>query len=229
MKLGTMRIFRPLTLVAACTVLGVIGFTMGNNKLARTKLDKPLSIQRSDEKVIELKKFSDEPYEYDELSIKKTNLVSGQKFNPLTLLSEKEGASAENWLEGLEFSFKNKTESKINYLRFEMNFPETSAGGPMMVYQIILGVSPNASNEVKMRRPPFSLDAEATYRYTVSERELRKVKTFLASRGFQLENLNKIVIRVGEIIYDDGKRWSQAWYKSNPDLPSKWEKITKQP
>ncbi len=53
MKLGTMRIFRPLTLVAACTVLGVIGFTMGNNKLARTKLDKPLSIQRSDEKVIE--------------------------------------------------------------------------------------------------------------------------------------------------------------------------------
>ncbi len=66
--------------------------------------------------------------------------------------------------------------------------------------------------------------------FTLSSRELEGVKKFLAAGGFHLASLNKVVIRIGYIIYDNGMRWEQGyWYRPNPNEPGKYERMSPQP
>jgi hypothetical protein len=225
-KLKANRSLQLIILLLTCATSGLVGFAFRSSEKPINTVSRlsPTQYQQLDEKVIELKNFPGEPYKYDDLSVKKNKLTPGQKFSSLSM-AEKAGGSAGDWLENLEFTLKNNWEKKITYLRFEFDFLETRVGRPMMVYQTSLGVPPNAPENVKKFRKPFSLGPGEVYHYMLSEQELKNIKKFLANGTFQLENLSKLSIRVGDIIYDDGMRWSQVWYKPNLSYPGGYEKI----
>lgn len=224
-KLKTNRLFQLMTLLVVCSTSAFLGSTSRSETKNSTRVSVVLAPQQSDEKVIELKTFPTEPYQFDDLSVKKTKIVAGQRFNIRTV-AEQAGAQTENWIEGLEFNFKNKTEKEVKYIRLEFDFPETKTGTPMLVYQTVFGVIPNSKENVKKAHQPFSLESDASFKYMLTERELQNIKKFLSSRSFQLESMNSIVIRVEDIFYEDGTRWWQgSWFKPNPNQPSGYEKI----
>lgn len=219
-KLKTNRLFQLMTLLVVCSTSAFLGSTSRSETKNSTRVP-----QQSDEKVIELKTFPNEPYQFDDLNVKKTRIVAGQRFNIRTM-TEQTGIQTENWIEGLEFSFKNKTEKKVTYIRLEFDFPETRTGTPMLVYQTVFGVLPNSKEDVKKVRQPFSLESDARFKYVLTERELQNIKKFLSSRSFQLESLNSVVIRVEVMYYEDGTRWWQGkWFKPNPNQPGGYERV----
>ena len=79
-----------------------------------------------------------------------------------------------------------------------------------------------------MARPaePLLLEAGGVTTLTLSAQQLKALRDFLGLRKFQLADLNKAVLRMTSIFYEDGTMWSQGnYYRPNPDKPGGYEKL----
>lgn len=229
-KLRTSRTLQLIMLLLVCTTSGLVGFAFRGNS------ERTLTIpQQSDEKVIERKEYGYEPFKFDNLSVRKVKIAPNQKLNARSL-AESQGGQLEDWLEDLEFTIKNKWDKTITYLDLDLTFPETRGGRPMMVYDLDIGIHPSAVGDAVKYGKPLALNADETLTFNLSAERLKKIKRFLALGGFELINLNKVVIRIGYIIFEDGMKWEQgSWYKPisgeepSAGKPGQYVKLTVNP
>jgi hypothetical protein len=232
--LKTNRIFQALVLLLLCLASAMAGFALRNDGTATPDVSfRSTLLQQSDEKVVERKEYGYEPFEFENLGVKKVKIAPAQKLSARNL-AEIGGGRAEDWLEDLEFTLRNNWDKPIYYIDFDLTFPETGIGRPMMVYDMDIGVHPTVSEEAKRYGKPLNLKPGEAYIFKLSSKMMEMIKKFLSSGGFQLANLNKAVIRIDYILFDDGMKWEQgSMYKPisgeepAPGKPGKYERIKK--
>ena len=213
-RLKVPSVIQILVLFVVCVVASMIGFAVRNNASA-PKPNQPSALQRSDEKVVEIKEYSGKPYDVSELSVKKVKILPGEK------LKVRSVAESEDWLDGLEFNIKNKWDKQIIWIHIELDFPETAVGGSLMIGNLDMGIHPQATENDKKYGKPLALNPGETVTYTLSKQWLAVIKKFLEQGGFQLANLNKVVIRISSTIFNDGTSWSEGnWFRYDPKSPN---------
>lgn len=216
-----------LILLVVCVGAAVLGFALVNSHAVTAKASRPRS-QRSDEKVIERKDFPSEPFRFGGLSVRKVKIAPRVKFNA-RLIAESGGGQVEDWLENLSFTIKNTSNKRMIYINVELDFPETTVNGPMMVYnQLGIGIHPKAFGDNLKYGTPLALDPGITTTFSFSAERLRLLKEFLALRSFQLADLNQATIRIDHVIFDDGMKWSQGdVYRPNPAARGGYERVNR--
>jgi len=212
--------------LVVCTGSAMIGFVLGNAKVMTGKASTPLLSRQSDEKEIDRYERPGEPFEFGNLNVKRTKVDLRQKFSAKSL-AQSGGGQPEDWLENLEFSLKNKLGKQITFILVQLQFPETEVNGPKMVYNLHMGIPVAASESEQKSASPLALEPGNKVVFTLSSEELKLLRQFLAIRHFELANLNKMVIRVVSVIFDDGMKWEMDYYfKPNPSLPSRYERVS---
>ena len=183
--------------------------------------------RQSDEKVVERTTFPNEPFEFGDLSVRKTKVSPGQRFSAISL-SEKAGGRVEDWLENLSFTLRNTSKRRMTYINVELDFPETVSNGPLMVYNHLgIGIHPKASGDMLKNAVPLALEPGGNVTLSFSAQHLSAIKEFLALRNFQLADLNQAVVRIDYVIFEGGTKWSQGDdYKPNPAERSGYERIS---
>ncbi|MGA9772434.1 MAG: hypothetical protein WBV94_25600 [Blastocatellia bacterium] len=226
-NLKTHRINQTVLLLAVCAISAMFGFALRDNETVAAKSYPPILLQQSDEKVIETYERDDDLLEFGNLSVKNTRIVPYQKFSA-NLLAEKGGGQAEDWLENLEFSLRNKSDKQIIYIQVELQFPDTATnGGLLMVYrEFCIGIHPKSGSTLKNIRP-LALNPGATTTATLSRDHLQRIKNFVGLKNFQLTDINKVVVKILAVIFDDGVMWSSGHYfRANPAAPGGYELIS---
>jgi hypothetical protein len=214
-----------LLFLTVCCGASMIGLCLGNNGTPTVKAERPLP-QKSDEKTIERTQFNNEPFRFGDLSVKKTNITLGEKFSA-TSIARSGGGQTEDWLENLKFTVENTSEKPITYIDVELDFPETmSARGMMVVNQLGIGVPPFVSGDRLKQTTPLMLDPAETITFMLSAQRLQMIKDFLAFKNFQLGDLNRVTIRIGYLVFEDGTKWEIGrYYRPNPNAPGGYERI----
>lgn len=156
-----------------------------------------------------------EPIELAELKIKGKAVSLGDTFK---------GES--DWLKNLTLKVKNKSEKPITLLQIDLDFPETSATGSIMMHQLFIGQSPDLGstrdNQPLLLKPNESVSISL-------ESEFADIKRLIELRQPPVENINRVVIRLGEVVFEDGTRYSGgSIFRRNPDAnnPRKWVPVT---
>ena len=224
-KLKGARVNQTVVFLAVCVSSAMLGFVMRNNKIVTAETDEPLLLRQSDEKVIERKESPNEPFEFGNLAVKKVKVFPRQKFSAASL-AETTGGQVEDWLENLEFTIRNKSDKQIVYFLLELHFPETENDGQKMVYNLPVGAHPKTSGKRKNNSEPLSLLPRDTFTMALSAKELDTIKSFLALRNYRLGTLNKVVIKIGNVAFEDGIIWEQgSYYRPNPEMPGGYERF----
>jgi hypothetical protein len=192
-------------------------------------------LRASDEKVIEWLGVSKQevtlrPYQLENFFVRKSEVTPYLKFNVkerVDKLPEKEQLKAEDWLEGLQLTIRNRADKPITFVLLELGFPETEAFGPKMVYQLKIGLGMNpGENEIKFVKP-LRIPPGESYVFTLPPQHLKGIKDFLGFKNFRLGDLNRLEILSDLSIFDDGIMWANGhFYKPNPSAPNGYERIT---
>ena len=139
-----------------------------------------------------------------------------------------EGFEAETgWLKGVTFKVKNRSEKAITALTIDFDFPETKeSAGAIMMHPLFLGQRPDFKSSIY--RPPLHLQPNETIEISL-EKEYAGIKTLIELKHPSVDVINKLVIRVGDMMFEDGTLYSGGFfYRRNPDPDSrqKWIQIT---
>ncbi|PYP87709.1 MAG: hypothetical protein DMF61_08645 [Blastocatellia bacterium AA13] len=211
--------------IIVCTGSVAFGLAVRDTGSISYKSRRPPQARASDEKIIERKEFPNEPFEFGNLTVQSTRVGVNQKFNSVFLFGSRRSS---DWLESLGFTLKNTSQKQITYIHLELDFPETSASGSMMVYnQLGIGIDPRRSSTIRSGREPLALNPGETITFAISAKEMASIKDFLSADKYPLGSLNKAVIRLGYIIFSDGSKWEQGdYYQPSLTTPGGYEHVT---
>jgi hypothetical protein len=219
-----------LVLLAICVASAMLGFLLGGLKPVSAKASGPLLPRQSDEKLIEISERTDELVEFGNLRLKDVTIAPSRKFSAASL-AVKGGGEVGDWLENLEFTLRNKTDKQITYIQFELQLPDTEASGPLMVYREFgIGIHPKAVGTLRggalRNDEPLALKPGDTAIARLSADHLQRIKRFIALRNFQLADINKVVVKILGVFFDDGLMWSSGhYYRGNSTAPGSYERI----
>jgi hypothetical protein len=214
-----------VVLIVVCVVSGILGLALGGRSRATAGASPPSLPRQSDEKVIERYERPGEPFEFSDLHVRNSKIALRQTFSARSL-AEKGGGQAEDWLENLEFKLKNKSDKRITFILLQLQFPETAANGPKMVYHLHVGIHPKPSVDELEHGKSLGVGPGDAVTFTVSAKELELIKQFLALRNFQLADLNKVLIRIVSVVFDDETKWEMDYYyRPNASAPGGFERI----
>jgi hypothetical protein len=230
--LRTNKLIQTFVLFVVCVISAIIGLALRNTRENIQKFNQSITLQQSDEKVIDRKEFNNEPFTLNDLSVKNTKISPGQKLSMRSLIDG--GGTAENWLEALEFTINNTYDKQITYLNFDIMFPETGVDRPMMVYQMDRGIHPTAFGDNLRYGASLALNPGESFTFKLTDEKLKTIREFLELGGFQLANLNQATIRIDTIYFADETKWSQGnmyrllpGEKPAPGRPAKYELVIK--
>lgn len=213
-----------VVLLALCAVLTTIGFSPGEDNRVGAGAGHGGPPQRSDLKVIERYERPGDPIEPSDFSVRGMRIKLREAFSA-NLLAKERGGDADAWLLGLSFSLKNIAKKRVTFILFELQFPETSATGPRMAHRVSMGQHPKRPESGKPVKP-LTLDPGDTTTYKLTAFDLEAIKQLLATGSYRIEALNKAVLRVLLVFFEDGWKWEQDYYyRPNPDSPHGYERI----
>ena len=152
-----------------------------------------------------------EPIEIIETSVKAKAITLGVGFE-----------AESDWLKYVTFKVKNRGDKAITFLQIDFDFPETKAvAGAMMMHQLLLGQRPDFKSTLK--NPPLFIKPGETIEISL-EAEHRNIKRLIEPKLPSVENINQLVIRTGEMTFEDGTLYSGGFLlRRNPDT-SNWQK-----
>ncbi len=133
-----------------------------------------------------------------------------------------------DWLEYVIFKVKNKSDKPITFFQIDLDFPETKATGSIMMHQIFAGQRPDFKST--LNNPPLYLKPGETMEISLKS-EYNDIKKHIEMRHPSVENINKLVVRTGDVVFEDGTLYSVgSFFKRNPDPnnPRKWVKVTEE-
>ncbi len=133
------------TLILVCVGAALLGFILGDTDNTTATASSGLSSRQSEEKTITIFQRDDELVDFGDLRIGNVSVTPNQKFDITSLGIGPE--KKDDWLENLEFTMKNKSDKQITAIVFELQFPDTTVKGSIMVYRGLgLGVPPGSSS-----------------------------------------------------------------------------------
>jgi hypothetical protein len=138
----------------------------------------------------------------------------------LAELSEgvKVGAETE-WLKGLSWEIKNRSNKNILSIDLYVMFPDTQANGPIFVCPMHYGNDPKATAGSESVEP---LKPGDTARFAISNGIYAGIKRHLESR-MSLAEVNHVRVRPELIVFDDDTAWSMGEeMHRDPGKPSRW-------
>lgn len=124
-----------------------------------------------------------------------------------------------DWLKDFSFKLKNQTNKKIIFIEVDLDFPETKANGPEMSYRMNFGSVQTDKNSKAMNiensKPSINFTHENDLLVNLRDK-YPEIEKFVESR-YSMKEINKLLIRFGVIVFDDGTAWNPAsgWYKFN--------------
>jgi len=130
-----------------------------------------------------------------------------------------------DWLKQVTFKVKNKSDKPITFFHVDLDFPETKATGNIMMHQLLIGQHPDARSTLK--NPPLFLKPNESIEISL-EAEYSAIKRLIELRQTPVENISKLVIRLGDVTFADGTVYSGGnIFKRNPDpnSPRKWVQV----
>jgi len=152
-----------------------------------------------------------EPVEIVDPSVKGVPIALGKEFN-----------GGPDWIKSLRLKVKNKYSKTITFIGLDFDFPETSTTGIMMMHQLFIGQRSDA--KFTQNNPPLSLPPNRDVEIAL-EPEFQSIKRLLEARNGPIENINHIVIRIRDVMFDDGTLYANGnFWQPNPDQnsPHKW-------
>lgn len=139
------------------------------------------------------------------------------------LKENEEFESDSDWVKDLKFKLKNRSGKTITYILLDVDFPETAASsGRVAQQQITLGRDPegHSTQQPLQLRPEESMEVSLDAGYD-------QIKN-LIGRSLPMESISKTVIRLHQVMFDDGTLFSSgSMYRRNdePNATQKWVKI----
>jgi hypothetical protein len=131
-----------------------------------------------------------------------------------------------DWVKDLKLKLKNTSDKTITFIVLDVDFPETvPVVGKVAQRQIWLGHAPD---EQQTMRPPLQLRPGESIEVPL-DAEYDDIKTLITGI-MPLDSITKTVIRLHQVMFDDGTLFSAGvMYRRNPDPndPHKWIKIEK--
>jgi hypothetical protein len=183
--------------------------------------------RQSDEKVVEKYEHPNEPVEFRNMRVMGVETASGEKFSA-SARARAARQGTDDWLAGLEFTLKNRSDKQITHILFQLQFPETVTNGPKMSYNMNLGVPPYASaTALRLNHyEPLALNPGESIKFSLAPGDLKGIRDFLASANFQLSALSTVVIKMVTVNFTDGTKWEYGYlYRHSPNAPAGWERI----
>jgi hypothetical protein len=213
-------------LLAVSVGSAMIGLVSRTNRAATSLTHPPSPPGQSDRKLLEIRRFENEPYLLGSLRVKGEKIAPGQEFSARSL-AEKHGGHAEDWLEDLQFIIENQSNKQVTFIRVELDFREAVVNGRFMVYnQLTRGVPPQVSEHGLRQHEPLALNPGDKLTFTLSAQEMASIKEFLALGKFQLGDLNRATMRIGEMVFDDNMRWAGGhYYRPSPDAHGHYQRV----
>jgi len=151
------------------------------------------------------------PIEITEPKVKGKALTLGEEFD-----------DDSDWLKHLTFKIRNRSEKPITFFHLDLDFPETAATGPVMMHQLFFGrrsdVIETLSNALVYLPPNGEIEVSL-------DSEFSSIKRLIEHRQGSVEKISKLVIRIGEVMFEDGALYSGGGiFRPNPDpsSPRKW-------
>ena len=160
------------------------------------------------------------PIEIDDLRIGDTAISRSKYFDEKRI----------DWLKDFSFELKNQTNKKIVFIEVDLDFPETKSSGPEMSYRMNFGYLPRPSKDSKTKNIENSNSSINFTRendiFVSLIDKYSEIEKFIDSRD-SMKNINRLLIRFGVVIFEDGTMWSPSsgWYKPNPEFPEQSLKI----
>jgi hypothetical protein len=189
------KITTALLIANICLLtLYVTGWTHGKHQIA----------QQKEKAVVKHPAPKNEPIEITEIKVKSKAVKLGQAFE-----------DESDWLKYVTFKVKNRSDTAIDFLEIDFDFPETITTGPIMMYQLLLGH--RADFKSTLNTPPLSLKPNESIEISL-EKEYSEIKTFIELKESSIANINKISIRPTDIVFEDGTLYAGGMlYRRNPD------------
>jgi hypothetical protein len=156
-----------------------------------------------------------EPIEMTEPKVKAKGVKLGEPFE-----------DESDWLKHLTFKVKNISDKPITFFQIDLDFPETKATGSIMMHQLFIGRRSDFKST--LNNAPLYLKPNEAIEISL-EPEYSAIKELIEIRQAPVENINKLVIRTSEVMFEDETLYSGgSIFKRNPDLnnPRKWLRIT---
>lgn len=130
-----------------------------------------------------------------------------------------------DWVTNLVIKITNKSQHPITFIDLDVTFPETRAflGGKVALHQVMLGLEP----ESKEPRAPLRLLPNDSIEVALSG-QIDRIKALMKNKQPSLDSVNQILIRLQQVIFEDGTLYSGGEvYKRNtdPNDSHKWIKI----
>jgi hypothetical protein len=154
--------------------------------------------------------YPNQPVEIVGLRIdgKVAELSEGVKVEPQT-----------EWLKGLSWRIKNRSNKNILSIDLYVMFPDTQANGPIFVCPMHYGNDPKATAGSESVEP---LKPGDTAHFAISNDIYAGIKRHLESR-MSLAEVNHVRVRPELIVFDDDTAWSMGQeMHRDPDKPSRW-------
>lgn len=202
------KIITALVIANTCLLtIYVGGWSYSKSRILRPQDNK---------KVVE-KHFApnNEPIEIIEPKIKAKAVKLGEAFE-----------DGSDWLKHNTFKVKNRSNKPITFLQIDLDFPETKATGSIMRHSLFIGRRPDFKST--LNNPPLYLKPSEALEISL-EPEYSAIKRLIELRQPPVENINKLVIRTSEVMFEDGTLYfGGSIFKRNPDpnSPHKWVLIT---
>lgn len=189
----------------AIALLMIPFFFISRNVIASFK-----SAQTDKEKVIKQLSWRDEPIELTGLKVNQKEVELNKSFSD----------DNDDWLKDLTIKFKNKHDKAVIYIRVGLDFPETKATGNEMSYPLTYGIEPRefARNPLVKER----VGSGQTVELKLTEKKFEGLKSFIERRHL-LSTLNKVNLRIGFILFEDGTAWSGgSFMRQDPANPNSY-------
>jgi hypothetical protein len=124
-----------------------------------------------------------------------------------------------DWLKGVAFKLKNKSDKNIHFISLLLLFPETKGSGSIMAYPLHLGKIPNKTadgKELLWIKPEEETDLK------ISDQVYRDLVKFLSVRH-PIASLNQAEIRLTLTVFEDGTAWNDGeYFQQDPSNPGRF-------
>jgi hypothetical protein len=130
-----------------------------------------------------------------------------------------------NWVSNLVIRLTNNSDKTITFIDLDLTFPETRPflAGRVALHEIMLGLEP----ESKEPRAALRLLQNESVEVALSD-QIDRLHALMDNKQPRLEGVNQILIRLQQVIFEDGILYSGGeLYRRNtdPNDSHKWIKI----